>query len=271
MELTKLRPRNAANYQAAASSTSSSQSTAIAGHQQQQQQQPSDEVVILEREILPNDTLQSFSLMYNCNVNDIKRANNLISEQDFFALKKLKIPVKKYGLLTDGVEEKQRRNKLQLMTSNINNSSTSGKADMMISPPLSPSSEEGDFSSDEPLLGNLRIAKDASRFLKSVDKQIRSHTTTAAAGVTTIGNKNQVLEEVVASLGSIGYRPLSSPRLIRRTTDEDCDGSNWGCKWSTLLITGVGLFVFFAFIIAYEYLAEQEKELSHLNSTVLHN
>ncbi|XP_035223037.1 lysM and putative peptidoglycan-binding domain-containing protein 3-like, partial [Stegodyphus dumicola] len=32
---------------------------------------------------------------------DIKRANNLINSQDFYALKQLKIPVKKYSLLTE--------------------------------------------------------------------------------------------------------------------------------------------------------------------------
>lgn len=35
-------------------------------------------------------------------VADIKRVNNLIQEQDLYALKSIKIPVKKHGILTEG-------------------------------------------------------------------------------------------------------------------------------------------------------------------------
>ncbi|GIY45128.1 lysM and putative peptidoglycan-binding domain-containing protein 3 [Caerostris darwini] len=47
------------------------------------------------------DTLQSISIKYQCAVSDLKRANNLISSQEFFGLKHLKIPVKKHSLLTE--------------------------------------------------------------------------------------------------------------------------------------------------------------------------
>ncbi|GBM57466.1 LysM and putative peptidoglycan-binding domain-containing protein 3 [Araneus ventricosus] len=47
------------------------------------------------------DTLQSISIKYQCPISDLKRANNLMSSQEFFGLKHLKIPVKKHSLLTE--------------------------------------------------------------------------------------------------------------------------------------------------------------------------
>ncbi|XP_015919712.1 lysM and putative peptidoglycan-binding domain-containing protein 3 [Parasteatoda tepidariorum] len=55
----------------------------------------------LDLTIENSETLQSISVKYQCPIADIKRANNLMSDQDFYALKHLKIPVKKYSLLTE--------------------------------------------------------------------------------------------------------------------------------------------------------------------------
>ncbi len=58
MELKKLRPRGGA----------------VASYQSQQHSQIQDDVVYLDRDILPNDTLQSFSILYGCNVSTWKKA-----------------------------------------------------------------------------------------------------------------------------------------------------------------------------------------------------
>ncbi|KAG8196838.1 hypothetical protein JTE90_027551 [Oedothorax gibbosus] len=52
-------------------------------------------------DIQSGDTLESVAIKYQCSVADIKRANNLLSNQEFYALKRLKIPVKKHSLLTE--------------------------------------------------------------------------------------------------------------------------------------------------------------------------
>lgn len=52
-------------------------------------------------QIEEGDTLQSISVKYQCPVSDIKRANKLMSSQEFYGLKYLKIPVKKHSLLTE--------------------------------------------------------------------------------------------------------------------------------------------------------------------------
>ncbi|XP_051513036.1 lysM and putative peptidoglycan-binding domain-containing protein 4-like [Myxocyprinus asiaticus] len=59
------------------------------------------EMLLLERNISHEDNLNKLALQHGCKVTDIKRENNLFQEQDMYALKSIKIPVKKHGLLTE--------------------------------------------------------------------------------------------------------------------------------------------------------------------------
>ncbi|GAB0194228.1 lysM and putative peptidoglycan-binding domain-containing protein 4 [Grus japonensis] len=63
------------------------------------------DVVLLERVITEDDNLNKLALQYGCKVADIKRVNNFIREQDLYALKSIKIPVKTHGLLTENGRE----------------------------------------------------------------------------------------------------------------------------------------------------------------------
>uniref|UniRef100_A0A8C6XG88 LysM and putative peptidoglycan-binding domain-containing protein 4 n=1 Tax=Naja naja TaxID=35670 RepID=A0A8C6XG88_NAJNA len=63
------------------------------------------DVQLLERVIKTDDNLNKLALQYGCKVEDIKRVNNFIQEQDFYALKSIKIPVKVNGLLTETSNE----------------------------------------------------------------------------------------------------------------------------------------------------------------------
>ncbi|XP_048886492.1 lysM and putative peptidoglycan-binding domain-containing protein 4 [Brienomyrus brachyistius] len=58
-------------------------------------------VLLLERPVSHVDSLNKLALQYGCKVADIKQLNNLIREQDLYALKSIRIPVKKHGLLTE--------------------------------------------------------------------------------------------------------------------------------------------------------------------------
>lgn len=60
---------------------------------------------LLEREVLDGDSLNKLALQYGCKVADIKRVNNLMQEQDLFALKSIKIPVKMHSFLTETYTE----------------------------------------------------------------------------------------------------------------------------------------------------------------------
>ncbi|NWY69379.1 LYSM4 protein, partial [Erithacus rubecula] len=62
------------------------------------------DVVLLERELTQEDSLNKLALQYGCKVADIKRVNNFIREQDLYALKSIKIPVRPHGLLTESAE-----------------------------------------------------------------------------------------------------------------------------------------------------------------------
>ena len=60
---------------------------------------PLDQCV--EAEVQPGDTLTKISLKYNIPVAELKRVNNILSEQQFYALKRIKIPVRAASLLTE--------------------------------------------------------------------------------------------------------------------------------------------------------------------------
>ncbi|KAH0620058.1 hypothetical protein JD844_014601 [Phrynosoma platyrhinos] len=78
------------------------------GKELQQRNAPREKVgdmVLLEREVRKDDSLNKLALQYGCKVADIKRINNFIREQDLYALKSIKIPVKVNGVLTETTEE----------------------------------------------------------------------------------------------------------------------------------------------------------------------
>lgn len=54
--------------------------------------------------VQPGDTLQNLSVRYSCPVASIKRLNNLWSDQDFYGLARIKLPVGKFRLIADLVD-----------------------------------------------------------------------------------------------------------------------------------------------------------------------
>eukprot|EP00062_Callorhinchus_milii_P002345 gi/632938436/ref/XP_007904946.1/ PREDICTED: lysM and putative peptidoglycan-binding domain-containing protein 4 isoform X2 [Callorhinchus milii] len=77
-----------------------------------------DCTMLFVREVVDGDNLNTFALQYGCTVADLKRVNNLIRDQDFFALKSIKIPVKRHSLLTEANEEAKRRHSAMRGSSN---------------------------------------------------------------------------------------------------------------------------------------------------------
>ena len=199
--------------------------------------------------------LVKLNYLFAFQINDLKRTNNLINEQGFFALRRLKIPVKKHGLLTELEEELKRR---PIATTSLIGSS----ADPSATNEHSSSNDvyhrvDDDVDYDDGIeTSQLLIPKanhaskestidanDTGKFLKSVDKEIRK---TIKMNDKMGVEKNEALEEVVSSLGSVGYRPLPFPTAKTK----ECDGATWGVKWSTLLICFViFLIVFIIFVV----------------------
>ena len=54
-------------------------------------------------------------------VAELRRINKLYTDQDFHALKKIKVPIKEHGLLSEPLEREKRR---KLITDDINKSGT---------------------------------------------------------------------------------------------------------------------------------------------------
>ncbi|KAM9585739.1 lysM and putative peptidoglycan-binding domain-containing protein 4 isoform 1-T3 [Trichechus inunguis] len=63
------------------------------------------DVVLLQRELAQEDSLNKLALEYGCKVAEIKKVNHFICEQDLYALKSIKIPVKNHGILTETHKE----------------------------------------------------------------------------------------------------------------------------------------------------------------------
>nr|XP_045000911.1 lysM and putative peptidoglycan-binding domain-containing protein 4 isoform X2 [Jaculus jaculus]XP_045000912.1 lysM and putative peptidoglycan-binding domain-containing protein 4 isoform X2 [Jaculus jaculus]XP_045000913.1 lysM and putative peptidoglycan-binding domain-containing protein 4 isoform X2 [Jaculus jaculus] len=72
---------------------------------QQPRQPGAGDVILLQRELAQEDSLNKLALQYGCKVADIKKVNNFIREQDLYALKSIKIPVKNHGILTETHQE----------------------------------------------------------------------------------------------------------------------------------------------------------------------
>uniref|UniRef100_A0AC34QY19 LysM domain-containing protein n=1 Tax=Panagrolaimus sp. JU765 TaxID=591449 RepID=A0AC34QY19_9BILA len=60
--------------------------------------------VLIDKPIKPGDTLNKISLQFSVSVADLKRANNLVNDQDVFALPSIKIPVEPYRPSVIGTE-----------------------------------------------------------------------------------------------------------------------------------------------------------------------
>ncbi|XP_021506685.1 lysM and putative peptidoglycan-binding domain-containing protein 4 isoform X1 [Meriones unguiculatus] len=69
------------------------------------QQPGTGHMVLLQRELAQEDSLNKLALQYGCKVADIKKANNFIREQDLYAVKSIKIPVRNHGILMETHQE----------------------------------------------------------------------------------------------------------------------------------------------------------------------
>ena len=191
-------------------------------------------------------------------VNELKRVNNLIKEQDFFALRFIKIPVKKYGLLTEPDEELKRNPSREddLVSSSLSSQNSLDVSSDHKAPSLDDVYTSGDEDSpnetSELLYNAPNFAKhvavdhnDASRFLKNVDEEILKTMKKSNSA-----DKSEALEEVVSSFGSVEFQAVPLPT---GSGARDCDGANWGLSWSTVMLSFVfGLTLVIIFIVIKE-------------------
>lgn len=164
---------------------------------------------------------------------DLKRANNLLTEQDFFALRSLKIPVRRFSIFTE--------------THSAGPSKTGSPSGARRLPQISaipslPTESSTDSSSSDSVEGFL-LEKD-----KDIEQLVRS-----------TGPSRSSLNEVVSSLtqqppvvGEVGYKPLARK--------DPYYGADWGMRWWTavaiMLVVGIVTPVFY--LLYYEVLIKTD-------------
>ncbi|XP_037536423.1 lysM and putative peptidoglycan-binding domain-containing protein 3 [Nematolebias whitei] len=195
-----------------------------------------DDIIYLTRDIQEGDTLNSIALQYHCSVADIKRANNLLTEQDFFALRSIKIPVRRFSVLTE--------------THNVGSLSSSSPTAARRVPPISsvmslPSESSTDSSSS---------TDSVEGFLQEKDKDIEQL-------VKSTGPSRSSLNEVVSSLTLQQQQPLLGEVEYKLTQRKDpYYGADWGMRWWTavaiMLVVGIVTPVFY--LLYYEVLVKSD-------------
>ncbi|KAM8865570.1 lysM and putative peptidoglycan-binding domain-containing protein 3 [Synchiropus picturatus] len=198
-----------------------------------------DDIVLLTRDILEGDTLNSIALQYHCSVADLKRANSLLTEQDFFALRAVKIPVKRFSVLTE--------------THNSGPLKSASPTETRRLPHLSPVGPHPYESSTE----SCSSTDSVEGFLLEKDKDIERL-------VKSSGPSRSSLQEVVSSLtlqqqpappGDIEYKPVQRK--------DPYYGADWGMRWWTAvaIMLFVGIITPVFYLLYYEVL--MKADVSH--------
>lgn len=165
---------------------------------------------------------------------DIKRANNLLAEQDFFALRSVKIPVRRFSILTE------------THITGLHKPSSPPSGARRLPPIASVASPPPESSTD-----SSSSADSVEGFLLEKDKDIEQL-------VRSTGPSRTSLNEVVSSLTlqpqptELSYKP--APRK------DPYYGADWGMRWWTavaiMLVVGIVTPVFY--LLYYEVLMKAE-------------
>ncbi|KAM6470114.1 lysM and putative peptidoglycan-binding domain-containing protein 3 isoform 1-T1 [Liasis olivaceus] len=195
-----------------------------------------DDIVFITKDIQEGDTLNALALQYCCSVADIKRVNNLITDQDFFALRTIKIPVKKFSLLTE----------THCFPKNRQNSRSAS------------SSYSAEFSDASLASELLPSTETAGNFLKEVDRDIEQIVKCNAT-------KRENLNEVVSALSTQQLNFEPDGKSIRQK--DPYYGADWGIGWWTavVIMVVVGIITPVFYLLYYEVLVKVD--VSH-HSTV---
>ncbi|XP_063820071.1 lysM and putative peptidoglycan-binding domain-containing protein 3 isoform X2 [Pseudophryne corroboree] len=181
-----------------------------------------DDIILICKDIAEGDTLNSIALQHCCTVADLKRVNNLINELDFFALRSVKIPVKRFSLLTES------------------HFSPKGKISRTV--PIQPSVEIQEI--------NLALTSETvDSFLQEVDRDIEQ-----IARSTDMKKEN--LHEVVSALSQ--EPQFESDHKMSRQKNP-YHGADWGLGWWTavVIMVVVGIITPVFYFLYYEVLNKE--------------
>ncbi|CAL8346874.1 unnamed protein product [Lota lota] len=196
-----------------------------------------DDIIYLARDVQEGDTLNSLALHYHCSVADLKRANNLLTEQDFFALRSVKIPVRRFSVLTETYNAAALKPSSPSTTWSLS----------QISPGTSsvPTECSTDSSSSADSVEGFLLEKD-----KDIERLVKS-----------TGPSRSSLNEVVSSLTQLEQPLLGEATEYKPALRKDpYYGADWGMRWWTavaiMLVVGIVTPVFY--LLYYEVLVKAD-------------
>jgi len=198
----------------------------------------------IECDIQPSDSLKSLALKYNIPLSELKRVNNIINEAEFFALKRIKIPVKPTSFLTDllpGVHSEESRNNNGWLLD-------SKDSPVLVSSEISSRVSSG-YSSpySEPDTDNARVnllfheskdKKKVKRFLKDMDRDLDR-----------IKERNSEIvntsNDFTSHVGEVRKYPLKASQIP--SEDPGCSNRTIGC-WC--LVVSVLIVIVFCILVS---------------------
>lgn len=182
-------------------------------------------------------------------MSELKRVNNLIRDQDFFALKSVKVPAKRHGLLLELAEQEKQQNGISKgacgkteIDNSIDISDVNYDEEEMVG------SNDCNNEQEEIEVRTLSIrntlssqGKEATEFLHNMDSDIKNI-------VASTKNRLDSLEEVANVLTCRRIFPLRQKK--QQSWGADC-GIRW---WNIVLIVFViGLVTPLLYFVYYEY------------------
>lgn len=232
---------------------------------------PRDQTI--ECDIQPSDTLHSLSLKYNVQLSELKRVNNILQDSEFFALKRIKIPVKTASLLTDilpGIhsEENRRRASNGWYVENKDSPpafSSSAVSSRLSSGCSSPCSEPETSTEDRRLLlPESKDRKKVKKFLKDMDRDL-ARIKEKQSDLATSLEPTAVVPPAVRPVAVV--TAISSKSLHYSQEDAGCSSGGL-CCWCVLVsCVVVALFLILAVLVSIDHhaslFAEEQNMTSH--------
>ena len=185
-------------------------------------------------------------------ISELKRINNLIRDQDFYALSSVKIPVKKHSFLIDKInKEEANRNtsdtKESTERTKLSNGATCLSADEEVVCDNTDTDSVHDMSDPETqklFIRQLSIgqtsrsqSREAKQFLKNMDKDLSKLTRS-------IRTDRDSLDEVISVLTNKSVYPLVSPKKSHLCVDETYCNIIWKPAIVAAVVIGLVLLLF---------------------------
>ncbi|XP_041369913.1 lysM and putative peptidoglycan-binding domain-containing protein 3-like [Gigantopelta aegis] len=198
-----------------------------------------NEPVYFEKQLSKDDTLQSLALQYACPVSELKRINKLIRDQDFFALRFIKVPVKRFGLMSEIIAQEKRNADSARLLSQQNGTIEEFVEDQHLDYDSDSLQDLSDPETQHKVIHTISIqdnlrtqSKEAEDFLRNMDKDLSKI-------IQPSRRERDSLSEVISVLTNKSIHPLQSQK------PKHLNGADYGIRWWTV----VGVMVLVALFI----------------------